>query len=216
MSTARVRSITSTALALALVCALALAGPAQAAKKKGKKKGGNAATVTKTTGAAIPDFVGPAAIPLDTVLEVGGKAFKGKVVSDVNITVQTTGNVAGAANDLLARLSAPSGRSTNLFTSVGGNQASIGPFTMDDDTRTLACNSATPNFCANNDPFATLLQPFAGRAAGFANGAYFGLNRFYGVQMRGPWILSIWDNGGVGQLSTLTRATLEVRAATAP
>ena len=214
MSTARVRLLVSTALSLAVICA-GFAGPAQA-KKKGKKKGGNFATVTKATGAPIPDFAGPAAIPLDTVLDIGGKAFKGKVVSDVNITVQTTGNVAGAANDLIARLSAPSGRSTNLFTSVGGSSASIGPFVMDDDTRTLACNGTTPNFCANNDPFATLLIPFAGRAAGFANGAYFGLNRFYGVPMRGNWILSIWDNGNTGQKSTLTRATLEVTAVKTP
>ena len=96
------------------------------------------------------------------------------------------------------------------------SNAAVIPFIMDDDTRTLACNSATPNFCANTDPFATLLIPFTGRAAGFANGAYFGLNRFYGVPMRGNWILSIWDTGNLGQISTLTRATLEVTAVKTP
>jgi hypothetical protein len=217
MSENRPRLCAAAAASLALCLALAVSGPA-AAKKKGKKKsGGNPATVTKATGALITDYTVAPAKPLDTVFDLGSKAFKGRVVSDVNITVQTTGNVAGAANDLTARLRSPSGRSVQLFTAVGGSQASIGPLTLDDDTPTLACNSTSVTTCTDTDPFATLIQPFAGRASGFADGAYVGLNRFYGVTMRGPWTLSVWDGpGGPGQTSTLTKAVLEVRAATAP
>ena len=55
------------------------------------------------------------------------------------------------------------------------------------------------------------------RAAGFAQGAFVGLNRFYGVQMRGSWILSVWDVTSAGLTSsTLTRATLEVTAIKTP
>ena len=217
MSKNRARLRVVVAASLALCLAVAASGPA-AAKKKGKKKsGGNSATVTKTTGAVISDYVAPPANRLDTVFDLGSKAYKGRIVSDVNITVQTTGNVAGAANDLFARLSSPSGRSVNLFSQVGGSQASIGPLTLDDDTLTLACNATTATTCTDTDPFATLVQPFAGRAAGFADGAFVGLNRFYGVAMRGPWTLSIWDGpGGPNQTSTLTKAVLEVKAAAAP
>ena len=210
MSMSRARVTVPAIAVFALVLLLATFGVADAKKKKGKSS--NVADVTKALSSAIPDYQAPTARPLESQI-VLGKAYKGKLVSDVDVTVQTTGTVDGAANDLIARLIAPSGRAVGLFTNVGGAQASIGPLTLDDDTRVLACNSTTPNPCLDTDPYATLPQPFAGRAAGFADGAYVGLNRFYGVGMRGTWTLAIWDASAAGpQTSTLTKFGLRVTA----
>lgn len=210
MSKAKARFALVGVLALALSVTAGLAVTADAAKKK-KKKTPSVAKLTKAVNAAVPDDVAgdgphPALLSTQTI----SKKFKGKVVGDVNVTFRTTGDAVGSANDLKVRISAPNGRTVQLYNGIGGSIASIGPLTLDDDTRTLMCND---DVLSCEDPDATLLQPFAGRAAGDEEG-YVELARLNGVPMRGNWTLTVFDDGnGAGQTSSLNEWTLEVRAA---
>jgi len=187
-------------------------GVADAAKKKKKKKAGGTVSVTKSVNQAIPDQLGVAPFTwgkVTSTIDISGKKFKGKVVGDVNLMVQTTGDVADAANDLVFRLTAPNGRTIVPIAAIGDQ--SIGPFTMDDDTPVLICDSITPP-CP--DPDRTLNQPFAGTAQPtgpeFATGPIFaGLN---GVPMRGSWTLKVFDEDA-GQTSTFNQWALTVTSA---
>lgn len=206
-----------TRLALTGLLALALSvtaglGVSAEAKKKKPKKTSISFSRTLAVGAAIPDFPGaPPAIPLRSGITLGGK-FKGKVVTDVNVTVQTTGNAAGAASDLTGKLSAPNGRTIILFDGVGDQ--SIGPWKLDDDTRTQICESATPP-CS--DPDATLNRPFAGTSnLNDDDDDVRPLATFNGVGMKGTWTLTVFDDVDVGQTSTLNQWGLEIKGIKAP
>jgi hypothetical protein len=208
------------AVAAVLTVALCSAGGLAAgagAKKKGKKAGPFAAT--KVANAAIPN---PAAvttsIPVLSTITVP-KKYKGKVVGDVNLTgLQTTGNAAGASDDLAASLSAPNGRTIDLFVNVGGpaNQ-SLGPWTIDDDTSTSICGTPAATPCA--DPTQTLHPPFAGTSNTIRNfNQNFPVNgpmaSFDGVPMRGTWTLRIFDLIPAGATtSTLNQWGLRIRPA---
>jgi hypothetical protein len=77
-----------------------------------------------------------------------------------------------------------------LFIAIGDQ--SIGPLTLDDDTRTSICNSPLPPTCA--DPDQSLARPFAGTANLLSNGLSSGpLSSFDGVKMRGTWSLRVFD-----------------------
>jgi hypothetical protein len=190
---------------LALLGALALVlvlGPSAAEAKKGTKK----FEQVKAVNVPIPD--GPAAgPPIAVTSEIKvPKRFKGKRVGDLNVlNLQTTGLAAGAADDLFFKVVAPNGRlvQLNYDDDSGFGDVSIGPLTLDDDTRTSICDSATPT-CS--DPDATLLRPFAGTAnlQGLGPGGVGPLSSFDGVRMRGTWTLWVFDNnpGGTSTLNT--------------
>lgn len=195
------------ALALSVTAALPVVG-VEAAKKKKKTP----TTFAQQLGvnAAVPDdaAVGPST-PLVSTITVP-KKFKKKVVGDVNLTgFQSTGSGVGAANDLEAALTSPGGRTTILFDSVG--DVSIGPWTLDDDTKTSICNSPTPT-CLN--PLATLLQPFAGTSnLTDEDDDVWPLATHNGVRMNGTWTLTVWDDSSIGQTSTLNSWGLKIEAA---
>jgi hypothetical protein len=182
--------------AVALVVAL-MASPA-AAKKKGGKKGGGRLDVTKAVNLPIPDRPTGADAQvgiLDSTIEAP-KQFKGKLIRDVNVTVQTLGTTpynpmaTGPASQIRARLTAPNGAHTTLFSGrspapLGGGQfalnQSIGPLTLDDESP-LALGDEQPH-----NP-RELYAPWAGRA------------RPAGKQ------LAVMDNGPVAGTWTLTMA----------
>jgi hypothetical protein len=207
-------------LAAAGILALGLSitvgiGVSSGAKAKKPKKNTVGFSSTKQVGAAIPDAPlapGPS-VPVRSSITLGGK-FKNRVVTDVNVMFQSTGLVAGAAADLTFKLSAPNGRTNLLFRNLGDQ--SIGPLTLDDDTRTSICDSATAT-C--RDPDATLLQPFNGRAntLDVADGVR-PLSNFNGVPMKGDWTITVFDtvNTGSSTSNTFNRWRLEVKGTKAP
>jgi hypothetical protein len=158
-------------------------------------------------GAGATDKWGQLSSTID--IPVTGKA---KFVTDVNLTVQTTGSAAGAAEQLIARLIAPNGRSVQLFANLIGPIAtpiqSIGPFKMDDDTATTVCPSAPPS-CV--DPDSTLEPPFSGTAQPPA--AF--LSAFNWAPMKGTWTLKLFDDANL-LTSTLNSWTLEVSGRSYP
>lgn len=151
-------------------------------------KGGNIATVGKTVNAPIPDTPpGPTAYygRLDTTLHVG-KRFKGRKVSNLDITFQTTGDSPNAAADLAFKLVAPTFRSIGLEPDNGAfsDGQSIGPLTLTRNLNVGLCNSATPPCTA---PFPTLNRPFVGTAGDSQLAIY------NGVPMMGDWRLIVED-----------------------
>jgi subtilisin-like proprotein convertase family protein len=192
--TGTIRIALIAALALAVALTAGLAGTASAAKKKGKKS----PSVFKqqvSPNLGIPDApVAGAFTPVTSTITVS-KKFKGKVVGDLDITgYQTTGSVADAADDISAVLTAPSGLTVTIFNpdNNGIGDQNIGPLTLNDDTPTSLCNSATPP-C--EDPQQTLNRPFAGTAnlfmlAGSETGP---LSAFDGTSMKGAWTLTLYD-----------------------
>jgi len=175
------------ALALSVTGGLVSGGVASAKKNKGKK-GSNIATVGKTVNAPIPDTPpGPIAYygRLDTTLHVG-KRFKGRKVSNLEVTFQTTGDSADAAVDLGIKLVAPNNRSIGLEPDNGvfADGQSVGPLTLTRNSNVGLCNSATPPCTA---PFPTLDRPFAGTAGDSQ------LATFNGAPMMGDWRLIVED-----------------------
>jgi hypothetical protein len=180
-----------------------------------KKKKAKTFSEQLTVGAPIPDDVANA--PSVAVLsEINvPKKFKGLKVGDLNLTgLQTTGAVAGAADDLKAKLTAPNGRTVLLFdTFAGGTVANLGPWTLDDDTFISVCFSTA----GCSDPTEQLPAPYAGTSNllnnddnGHGPGAG-PLSVFDGVNMRGTWTLRIWDEGGVGRTSNLIQWGLQIK-----
>jgi hypothetical protein len=176
--------------ALALLC---LASTAQAKKKgSGKVKTFNSMIAANQ---AIPDSpTTGASTPLKSTIVVP-KKYKGKVVADLNVTgLHTTGSAPGAANDLTGYLTAPNGRSFQLFYLVGDQN--LGPWTIDDDTSVGICNNTVPTPCT--DPDQSLNRPFIGTSNTLFNdvGQYpmnGTLAIFNGVSMRGTWTLTVVD-----------------------
>jgi subtilisin-like proprotein convertase family protein len=200
-------------LALGLVIAAGTSGATAA--KKGKSK---SFSESVTVNAGVPDRPAAGATTALTSTISVPKKFKGEVVGDVNVTgIQTTGDAAGAANDLRFTLRSPSGRTVQLFQGIGDQ--SLGPWTLDDDTPVSVCDNADPLVCFQ--PFATLLPPFAGTSnmadvsmLGTGSAGTGPLSSFNGDKMRGTWTLSVVDLFN-GQSSTLNRWGLELKPAKA-
>ena len=201
------------ALVLALVVVLGSSVNADAKKKKSKA---NVFSATKTVNAPIPDAVNnQVSTPVLSTITVP-KKFKGKVVGDVNVTgIQTTGNDPGAGAELIAKLTAPNGRTIPLFRLIGGPIQSIGPWTLDDDTKTSICPQSPASTCPN--PNQSLYPPFAGTSnLVWNNGpALTPLAGFNGVPMRGSWTFRIEDvvPPGPANTSVLNQWGLKITAA---
>ena len=139
-------------------------------------------------------------------IPVTGKA---KFVTDVNVTLQTTGSAGGAATDLIARLSSPNGRTFQLFSGLGGGVLqSIGPFKMDDDTATQICDVAAPP-CT--DPDLTLNRPFSGTAQPPGTA----LSLYNWAPMKGSWKLTVLDQTNTNT-STLVSWAIDVSGRSFP
>jgi subtilisin-like proprotein convertase family protein len=199
-------------LLLALCVGVGLAAGDAAAKKKKKPKA-SVFAASVAPNAAIPDEppTGPD-IPVVSTLTVG-KKFKGKTIGDVNVTgIQTTGSDADSAGDLNFNLTAPNG-ATVLLDDRGLGGQSIGPLTLDDDTRTSICDATTTASCP--DPDSTLTRPFAGTANmwDLFSGDLSPLSILNGGPMKGTWTFRIWDNNQNTETSTLNTWGLQVTAA---
>jgi subtilisin-like proprotein convertase family protein len=197
-------------LVLALSATVGLtAGAVEAKKKKAKTFSSKL-----TPNAGIPDdaTTGPST-PVISTIKVP-KKFKKLQVADVNVTgLTTTGSGAGAANDLEANLTAPNGRTVRLFARQGDQN--LGPWTMDDDTKTEICDSAT---LTCGEPNATLIQPFAGTSNllqtendSGSDGIGGPLSNFDLLKMRGTWTLEIWDESSAGTTSILNSWGLQIK-----
>lgn len=197
-------------LLLAICVGAGLAAGDAAAKKK-KKKSPSVFAQSVTVNAAVPDR--PATgqeVPVTSTITVP-KKFKGKTVGDVNVTgIQTTGNNPNSAINLNFMLVAPNGRTVLLDDQALGGQ-SIGPLTLDDDTRVSVCDSTDVNNCP--DPDQSLGRPFAGTAnmAYLFSGDLSPLGLFNGVPMKGTWTFQIWDNS-TGNTSTFNGWGLQITA----
>jgi hypothetical protein len=182
-----------------------VSGSVADAKKK-KKKTANVASVSNATPRAIPDATpGASGVDgrLDTVLTVG-KKFKGRTVSTLELTFQTTGDVANAANDIRIDITAPNGyRLPGDWWDNGIGGQSIGPLTITPNSPLRTCNSATPP-CS--DPFLTLNRPFAG-TVGDNTFAW-----FRGLPMRGDWTITALDESNT-RTSILNSVALKLTAA---
>jgi hypothetical protein len=213
----RIAVIGILALALCTALAMTLGGSAEAKKKK--KKTANVFSMSVAVNAPIPDVPatpGPST-PLRTTITVP-KKFKGKVVGDLNVLgIQTTGNAAGAARDLRFKLTAPSGRTVYVIGSNNSAQGlgdtSIGPLTIDADSRISVCDVPNPANC--DDPAQQLIRPFAGTAneLGLGTQSTGGVNSMNGVPMRGTWTFTVFDQHDVGQTSILNGWGLQITAA---
>ena len=175
---------------LIVVFAVACIAPGSAAAAKGKGKGGNrSAPVTAST---VVNQLVPNASTTDAGVVRStitfGKKLRGRSIGDVDVTVQTTGVVPQAAEDVTVRLSAPNGATTTLFVELAGQ--SIGPLTLDDDTPVRPCASDSPP-CS--DPDQALLFPYIGTAAPM--GSFQIMER---GPIRGTWTLTILDVFGFG------------------
>jgi hypothetical protein len=186
------------ALAVVIV-ALPAATPAGAAKK-----GGGTVNITSTNDEVIPDRgPGPGAPwgQLVTTIDVG-KRFKGLRIRDVDVTVETTGAGVSAAQDLLARLTAPNGATSRLFQMLIGFSPpnnSIGPLTLDDEA------PLGIGFLAPIDAH-SLFQPWAGTARPLGN-----LFVMDGGPVTGDWTLRVFDTDDT-DLSVLSSWRLRVTA----
>jgi subtilisin-like proprotein convertase family protein len=168
---------------------------------------------SEAVNASIPDDAafGPST-PVTSQIKVP-KKFKGKVIEDLNVTgIQTTGLAPAAANDLVLKLTAPSGRTNVLFRFVGGGSASIGPLTLDDDTLISLCGD---NPVCTDDPLRSLGPPYVGTANKFflRDQSTGPLSTFDGVKIRGTWTLTAFDTGSPGETSILNGWGLDVRLA---
>ena len=206
MMSRRPRKLT---LVATLAVALSLGAPVAAeAKKKAKTF-----SEQKAVDAPIPPSPPPgvALTPLTSELKVP-KKFKGKRVGDLNVTgIQTSGNTAGAADDLMVLLSAPSGRTVVLLSGIG--DVSIGPLTLDDDTPVSICDDPTPPCEDSRD---ALNRPFAGTAnllTTFNSTPGGPLSDFNGIKMRGTWTLRAYDTFGAATSNTLNQWGLRIKPA---
>ncbi len=148
------------------------------------------------------------AVPVRTTL-TAGKAFKGAVVGDLDVTgIGTTGSGANAADQLVFRLTAPNGRTVQL--AEGNGDVSLGPWTFDDESPASICDSPLP--C--DDPSESLPPPFAGRSNTIGTGTEETgpLSSFDGVPVRGTWTLTVYDSAN-GATSTLNSWGLRITPA---
>lgn len=144
-------------LTLALCVTVGMSAGVAEAQKKKKKKAGGTAQITQAVNAPIPDATPSLNGQLISTIDVAGKKFKKTRIRDVDVTLQTIGNAAGASGDLYALLSSPNGTTVPLFFFLGGS-VNIGPLTFSDQT------NVTAGFCPGTAPLDpnTLCQPYVG------------------------------------------------------
>ena len=175
------------------------------------KKGAGVFSQTKPVNALVPDDVaaGPST-PLSSTITVP-KKFKGLRVGDLDITGFTATGNGGTdpANDLRWKLTAPN-EGTLSMGENGLGTTSIGPLTMDDDSKVSLCDRAHP--CP--DPLQTLGRPFAGtgNTQQFGTGGTGNLDSFNRVPMAGLWTLLVWDEVTAGESNTFNSWGLKITA----
>ena len=184
-------SVGAVVACIALLGGALFAGAADAKKKK--KTSAKCAVTAQANGGSIPDrppippggtsFFGFLNVPVT----VNSQACKGSTVSSVEVTFQTTGATAVAAEDLFFRLQSPEGRTYDI-SGNGFSGQSIGPVTLTSRTRIQTCFAAPPPPpppCA--DPDAALNPPYQGTARDSD------LPLFNGAPVNGTWTWTAYD-----------------------
>jgi hypothetical protein len=197
-------------LALA-VAALAAPGSASAAKVTETAPGGVVPNASGGGGLAVVEgeFI--------QTFTLKGSKVKGKQVLDVNLTMNSTGNVPDATDDLNAMLISPSGDNASVpIPSLGQSFTNL---TFDDQSRLIPCDpfERVTNIC-NYISGATAASSDAGSFTGALDAARFstGFNpEFKGDNPKGTWTLRVSDVvtnlPGTLQIATLGTSTLEVK-----
>jgi subtilisin-like proprotein convertase family protein len=166
-------------------------------------KPGKPVTVSKNVNLVVPDATGTTQDGVLRQTIAFGKKFKGRSIGDVDVTVQTTGSSADAAEDIRMRLVSPAGNKSQMvptFAATGLPGQSVGPLTYDDDTPIQPCLDDTPP-CGDPD---TLPQPFSGVASPRTP-----LSQLDGGPVRGNWTLVLQDSLA-GDTTTLNSWSLRV------
>jgi hypothetical protein len=211
-------------LVFSVTAGLMVGGVADAAKK-GKKKAPKSKTISATGSAgAVPNgptsnLVNP--VPFKGTATVGGKG-KGKVIGDIDVTLSASAiAAAGSTNalgDLVVRITAPNGATTNLVFGGGGQGSVSGSLisnlTLSDETPVQTCGSgdpATPPPPPCGDPDALLTSPFTGVAqpAGL-------LDVLNESPAKGTYTLTAFDQSGTpagdSGTATITGWSIKVKA----
>ena len=146
-------------VALALCVTAGLSAGAVDAKKKKNKNPGGTVDITMPVNGQIPDATDTTnGLLVSTINVPSARPFIGTEVRDVNVTLQTTGNAADAANDMRALLTAPNGATSWLFNGLSGQ--SIGPLTLVDESPvSLGGTSPSPSPFLLTTPYAGTAQP---------------------------------------------------------
>jgi hypothetical protein len=186
-ATSHLVTVGALVLTLGLVLSLTSSGLALAKKKKG----GGTADITRQVHQQVPDAIPNANGLLASTIQVGGKRFKGTVIRDVNVTLQTTGSAPQSAEQVAARLTAPNGMTTWLLPSELTG-ASIGPLTLDDESPNTLGGS-TPR-----DP-TDLVSPYVGSAQPdcFSDAGVCTFWPMDGGPASGTWTLRVYDTDDV-------------------
>ena len=184
-------------LALSVTAALAV-GDAGAKKKKKKRKAGGTVDVTKVVAAPVPDATASIDGTLASTIDVAGKQFNGTRIRDVNVTVATTGSSGPptpSAAQLTARLTAPNGATTWLFSGFFGSISgqSILGLTIDDES---------PNRLTGGNPrdATELGPPYLGTAQPdpFSSFGNVSLSVMDDGPVVGTWTLRVYDFNPAG------------------
>ena len=178
-------------LTLLMLAAVALLIPGPASAKEAKPL-----SETQTVNQPVPDASAASIGVLESTINAG-KKFKGLKIRDVNVTVQTTGSAAGAANNLVARSTAPNEATVTVFSNLGGQN--VGPLTLDDESPLTLTGGTASSARVLGQPYIGTAQP--GSAIGPAAGRPLWLMD-NGSGVKGTWTLSIADVTGVGVTST--------------
>jgi hypothetical protein len=152
-------------LAAGALAAIAICAPGAAFAKKAKRS--VVLDVTNAVNATIPGRTGsngPYGVVSSTIQTP--KRFKGLVIRDVNVTLQTTG-VSGSfpAASVRPQLTAPSGATVRLFSglqSVTGAH-DIGPLTIDDESPLSLVSLTSADPVGLYDPWIGSARPEGGR-----------------------------------------------------
>jgi hypothetical protein len=197
-------------LALALVavgfCIGAASLPSGAAAKKNGKKGSSTANVTVNVNGIINTAPSNNQSGILASTATLGKKFKGRIISDVNITLQGGASGAGSSiNTLRGRLTAPNGDTVDLFSDFLFGQV-LGPLTLDDETPVRLTGGGTPSPDPDvlNAPYAGTAEPFGGQLSAMDFGP-----------ARGTWTLKI-RNQDTDPLHVHTLAQWSLRVKTRP
>jgi hypothetical protein len=179
-----IRTRQALVLLAAALAAISLLGPGSAlAKKKAKRPA--VLDLTNAATQVIPARQGPDG-PDGMISSslVPPKRFKGLVIRDVNVTLQTTGVTGNfPAAGVQPQLTAPNGATVPLFRGLQSatGAANIGPLTIDDESPLSLAVLAPGNPTTLYDPWVGSARPQGGRRlAVMDNGP-----------VRGTWTLTV-------------------------
>jgi hypothetical protein len=194
-------------LVLAGLSALALGAFAGAGSAQGAVISATAAGGALADAPPVAGGVTTQGVPLTQSFTIGGKKAKKKQVTDVNLTVNSTGSAGSANNQLRAKLIAPSGDNIGLLGGLVAGQNLVN-LKFDDQSELVLCNPLT--IVASDCNF--LQSPTPAGGGTFTGTVHAALNpTFKGLAVAGTWRLVWWDTAN-GITHTIGNGILDVSA----